>query len=97
MLGARWQGDSVRGADGALAPWVISLAAHFDEKIRPFTNGMAVNLAELGRLDAARSYAEATLLMNPDDIEGRQVREFCDRPRATPADSTGQTTTAHSE
>jgi hypothetical protein len=81
LLGVRWQGGAVRGADGALAPWVLSLAPHFDERIRPFTNAMAVNLADLGRLDAARSYAEATLLMVPDDAEGRLVREFCDRPR----------------
>ena len=71
LLGARWQGEAMRGPDGALAPWVLSLAAHFDEKIRPFTNAMAVNLADLGRLDAARSYAEATLLMVPDDAGGR--------------------------
>jgi hypothetical protein len=97
LLGVRWQGEAVRGADGALAPWVLSLAAHFDEKIRPFTNAMAVNLAELGRLDAARSYAEATLLMAPDDAEGRLVREFCDRARAARAVSMGRTAATHSE
>jgi hypothetical protein len=97
LLGVRWQGEAVRGADGALAPWVWSLTAHFDEKIRPFTNAMAVNLAELGRLDAARSYAEATLLMVPDDAEGRLVREFCDRARAARGDSLGRTAVTHGE
>jgi hypothetical protein len=97
LLGALGQGEAVRGADGAPAPWVRSLAAHFDEKIRPFTNAMALNLADLGRFDAARSYAEATLLMVPGDAEGRLVREFADRARATRADSTGRTRGTHRE
>lgn len=49
---------------------------------------MAVNLAELGRLDEARVYAEATLFMVPGDAEARLVLEFCDRARATRAAST---------
>ena len=88
LLGAPWEGGALRDADGAPAPWVSSLAAAYDEKIRPFAKGMAVNLAELGRLDEARVYAEATLLMLPGDAEARLVREFCDRARATRAAST---------
>ena len=90
LLGSRWQGDAALGADGALAPWVRSLSAHFDEKVRPFDNSMAVNLAGLGRYDAARCYAEAALLMAPDDAVGRLVREICDRNRARRADSAGR-------
>ncbi len=43
---------------------------------------MAVNLAELGRLDAARRFAEVTLTVQPADDQARRVRAFCERAGA---------------
>jgi hypothetical protein len=73
--GTPWTGGDVRGPDGAPAPWVLSLAGTYDEKLRPFAQDMALNLAELGRLEEARTFAEATLLVLPRDAEARIVLE----------------------
>ena len=79
LLGLPWREDPVRRADGALSPWVLSLAPVFEQKIQPFLNTMAVNLAEVGRCPEARSFADATLAERPEDEQARRVREFCDR------------------
>jgi hypothetical protein len=73
---------AVLGPDGAPAPWVRSLVFVFRDQVRPFTTTMAMNLAQLGRLDAARGFAAAGLTMDPADEEARAVREFCERARS---------------
>ncbi len=89
LLGAPREGGAPRTASGSLAAWVASLAPVYDEHIRPFADAMAVNLAELERLDAARAYAEATLTILPGDGVARAVREYCDRRPPAGAEARG--------
>ena len=69
----------------AARPWVGSLAGVYDERLRPFVEAMVVNLVDLGRLDEAKWFAEATLLALPDDPVAQMARDFCLRHRAIPA------------
>jgi hypothetical protein len=84
-LGARWEGGAPWSALGQPAPWVRSLAGVYDERLRPFVEDMAVNLLDLGRFDEARPFAEATLLLLPDDPVARMAYDVCIRHRGPPA------------
>ena len=79
LLGAPWRDGATRGPDGSPAPWVASLGPTYDERVRPFTAALAVNLAELGRCEAARACADGMLRMRPDDEQARRIRDYCDR------------------
>jgi hypothetical protein len=46
---------------------------------------MAVNLVDLGRFDDALRFAEATLLLLPNDPVARLVWGFCNRYRGSAA------------
>jgi len=87
VLGSRWEGGAPWSAPGQPAPWVGSLAGVYDERLRPFVEAMVVNLVDLGRLDEAEWFAEATLLALPDDPVAQMARGFCLRHRAVPAPS----------
>ena len=82
VLGARWEGGAPWSASGQPAPWVRSLAGVYDERLRPFTEDMAVNLVDLGRFDAALPFAEATLLVLPNDPVARMAYDVCARHRS---------------
>jgi len=64
---------------------VGSLAGVYDERLRPFAEGMAVNLVDLGRFDEAQWFADATLLLLPDDPVALLVSGFCNRHRVSAA------------
>ncbi|MFI5371929.1 MAG: hypothetical protein ACHQ52_10255, partial [Candidatus Eisenbacteria bacterium] len=57
-----------RGPDGEPSPWVRSLAPFYRARVAGFAGDMAYELATLGRYDAAARFAEANLLMSPDDV-----------------------------
>ena len=70
MLPDAWRtGGAPRTPRGAPAPWVQSLAAVYEERLRPFAQAMALNLAELDRLEPAREFSAATLEVLPGDAE----------------------------
>ena len=85
VLGVRWDGGAPRSALGQPAPWVRSLAGVYDERLRPFVEDLAVNLVDLGRLDAALPFAEATLLLLPDDPVAQLTHDVCIRRRGPAA------------
>jgi hypothetical protein len=90
LLGESWRDGALQDPDGAPAPWVRSLGVYFNDRIRPYADGMAFDLAELGRCGAARSFAEVSLLMEPGDEAARLVREYCEPSLAAPPDSAGR-------
>lgn len=70
VLPDAWRtGGAPRTPRGAPAPWVQSLAAVYEERLRPFAQAMALNLAELDRLEPAREFSAATLEVLPGDAE----------------------------
>jgi hypothetical protein len=58
---------------------VRSLAGVYDERLRPFVEDRTVNLVDLGRIDEALPFAEATLLVLPDDPVARMAYGVCIR------------------
>lgn len=85
VLGSRWEGGAPWSALGQPAPWVGSLAGVYDERLRPFVEDMAVNLVDLGRFDEAQPFAEATLLLLPNDPVAQMAYGVCIRHRGPAA------------
>ena len=74
-------GDGVRSPSGEPSAWVLSLAPLYDERIRPLAHDMALELARLGRYEAAQWLAAGTLTMLPDDTPACLVASLGSRQR----------------
>jgi tetratricopeptide (TPR) repeat protein len=71
-------GDTARSSlDSGSPAWIGTLAPFYAKYIQPFAVNMATELVTLGRNEAARDYARATLEMYPADLNASLVYATC--------------------
>ena len=74
---AQPSGGAVRNPDGSPAAWVTSLRLIYEFQFSDFAVATGIELAERGRFAEARRFAEATLVMAPDNVQPCVLYALC--------------------